>query len=269
MRNFLLVCFLLFCAAIVGAADISTVSAARQTAMGDVPALQTGVWALFDNPAGTITTKSWEAGFCHHSIYHTSGLSMQMAAAGINTHLGSFGMGVSTYGYSVFRQNRYLVNYALSLSKKLSAGVRFNFSEWRAAEGYGRSSLAFAEVGFLYLPVEGLSVGLHYFNPYEVPVSGDFGVETSTGLRAGVAYSVSGAVIALGASKWRDTPLDCTSGVELTLLKRVKIRGGIGLTEPDYALGAGLLWKHLSVDVAIRHHAILGYSPMFSLNSFF
>lgn len=269
MRNLLLL-FLHICIIVtVNAREIATTTSPRQTAMGDVPALQTGIWALFDNPAGISTIKSWEAGVCHHSLYHSSGLSEQMAGTGVSNRMGTFGVGISTFGYSVFRQNRYLFNYALTLSKKLSAGVRFNFAEWRATEGYGRSSMAFAEVGMQYYPAEGVSVGLHYFNPYGVPVSGNFDVETATGLRAGISYSVSGAVIALGASKWHNTPLDCTSGVEVTLLKKVRIRGGIGLTKPDYALGAGMLWKHLSVDVAVRHHAVLGYSPMFSLNSFF
>lgn len=268
MRNWIVIIFLLISFA-TNAAELFKVSSPRQIAMGDVPALQTGIWSVFDNPAGGSKPGQWEAGMLHHSLYRGTGLSAQAGAITYGTRLGVFGVGVATFGYPAFRQNRYAINYSIALARHLSAGVRFNYAEWRASEGYGRASMLYAEVGVLYKTDEGLSAGVYYFNPYAVPVSGDFDVETSTGVRGGVSYTVAGATIAAGASKNAIDPLEASAGVEIPVLKVVYIRGGIGLTEPDYSLGTGVKVRHLAIDAAIRHHVVLGYSPMFSLQAFF
>ena len=83
-------------------------------------------WSIFNNQAGLGWQRSYWTGVFHESRYFLNELSYTSMGGCFPVKPGTFGVGVTHFGYSQFSQSRFGLSYGMMLSKTISAGIGIN-----------------------------------------------------------------------------------------------------------------------------------------------
>ncbi len=238
---------------------------ARAAGLGNSSYALVDPWSMFNNQAGLGWQRNYWAGLYHENRYFIKELSYSSLGGCIPVKPGTFGVGLTHFGYSQFSQSRFGLSYGMMLSKNIAAGVGLNYHIVQIANGYGSSSCITAEGGIIYQPIEKITIGAHVFNPTDSRLGSDKNLSTTFGI--GLAYRPTGNVLIVlqGDDNTLSDPV-FRAGLEYCPVKNLSTR--IGVSSNPMALSFGLGWvvKSVSVDLAFSYHEVLGYTPYISLS---
>ena len=220
-----------------------------------VTALPGTPWALFLNPA--MLSGERQAAFYGIQNYRMPEL---MDASAVIVHPVSFGtlaLGHHNYGNELFSKNRTRLGYKLK-SRGLHAGLVLNYSHVSIAS-YGSKGALGVDLGIAASPAEGLWFGASANNVNRPRI----GTDLPRRLTIGFSYRMAErAVVTSDLVKDIAFPLAYRGGVEIELVEHFFARTGITTEPTTYSAGFGVaLAGKYALNLAVRHHALLSWSP--------
>jgi hypothetical protein len=263
LRNFsilflFLICFTeIFAQQNPGAKSISLASA-------DV-ALSNDAFSLFTNPSGLAQMNWIETGvFYSPSPFGVKELSNAFFAASIPTEYGSFGLGVTTYGFELYKENKFILTYANRYAKNFFYGVSLSLNHL-SIRNYGEDNALAFSLGALYY----LSPDFRFAFIAENLNKATWGKEKNqipTIYRSGISYDVLRNVslnFSLESEVGFNPSLQC--GINYDLNDYFSLRSGFANEPSKYSAGFGIHYSQFEIDYAIFTHQELGLTHQFSV----
>ncbi len=263
-----------FCCNSHAAAAGFFMAGARQAAMGNAAVAIYDPWAISHNQAGITGITAITAGLDSENRFLLPEMTAVSASCLIPTPRGSWGVIVSMFGSTAYKEGKAGITYARRFGQKLSAAAQLSYLTWSIGDGYGRTATLAAEFGIIYELLPNLRIGSHLFNPGRSSVTTHeaWGIteEAPVILRTGLSYTLSkNVLINLEAEKdIRHDPV-ARIGVEYRISDTFVVRTGLSTNPMKNAFGAGVVLGRLHLDIASTYHHLLGYSPRASISYVF
>ncbi|MBL4625100.1 MAG: hypothetical protein JKY42_08180 [Flavobacteriales bacterium] len=239
----------------------------RSAAMGNSSVMLQDRWSIHHNQAGLAWLEKKSVGVYYESRYTTSQLGLQGGAFILPTEAaGTFGLSISTFGYSLYNETKIGLAYARKLSPMFSVGIQLDYFSIGIGENYGRVGAFSGEIGVLAVLTDNLTVGAHLFNPSRTRIAQYNDEHLPTILRFGASYKFSDKVLMTGEmEKDIDQKPVFKSGLEYNISEPIFIRAGIASNPFVSSFGVGVRLKGFEFDIATSFHSVLGYTPQLSL----
>lgn len=238
---------------------------ARSNALGGTGLTLADPFSLFNNQAAMAFVKDISIGLFTERRFMMSELSYSAGGVTLPTKSGVFGINVSYAGFDVYNEKKAGLSYARLFSKKISAGIQFDYLGTSIAE-YGNGSTFTFEAGLLVKITDKFSTGAHVFNPVRVN-SGFIDEKVPTTLKLGVSYEPSDKVwLSAEAKKNIDQSPQFCAGLEYRVIDALHLRAGFETNPGLYSFGVGINVQQLKIDLATTYHQVLGVSPQLSIS---
>lgn len=253
------VLLLSFIISIPSVTEAQTVLGARAVGLSQaVTAVPDYEWSVFYNPA-LMSAEGSHASFFSIRYYGLSELSDYAIAGTHATSFGTFGVGLHTYGFDLFRESRYRIAY-MNEFYNVRMGIVANMTHY-AIERYGSAAGFTADLGIAYPIVEGLWLGARATNLNRGTI-GEVEEELPREFSIGLSYELSDrALFVSDLVKDVQFPFSYRGAVEVTIIDILRARAGV-TTEPlTYSLGIGYVSSIIRADIAMQRHEFLGWSP--------
>ncbi len=228
-------------------------------------ALSNDVFSLFTNPSG-LSQLNWIEGgvFYSPSPFGEKELSNAFFAASIPTKYGSFGLGVTTYGFELYKENKFILTYANRYAKNFFYGVSLSLNHL-SIRNYGEDNALSFSLGALYYvsPVFRFAFIAENLN------KASWGKEKNqipTIYKSGISYDVLQNVslnFSLESEVGFNPSLQC--GINYDLNDYFSLRSGFANEPSKYSAGFGIHYSQFEIDYAIFTHQELGLTHQFSV----
>ncbi|MDR2835800.1 MAG: hypothetical protein LBV69_06330 [Bacteroidales bacterium] len=241
---------------------------ARSSGMGKAGVTLSDIWAVFNNPAGTSDINGYAVGAFYENRFLMKETGYAALAFSCPLFSGNINFGATYFGYSLFSQNKIALGYSQQLFRNFSMGLQINYFSTRQGEYYGNFNGLTFDLGFLYKPIEGLSLGGYVFNPINVGYFENSKIKMPLALKFGISYLFSKKLllaVETGKAINGYIPIFKT-GIEYTLRNIFVFRGGFSVKPVEFSAGFGYKNEHLHVDIAYSYHQILGSTPKLSVS---
>lgn len=266
MRFYLLhLLLLLSCGAVQAQHPLFDGGARAVGLAGASTALQDDVWAS-GNSAGWSTVTGRGVSLFASQAFGLAALRVGAFTYAEPTAVGTFAVGVRTYGFEAYRNTRFTAGFAraftLATSRSVHGGLALRYHHV-GIEGYGRAGALSVSVGSLVDVLPGLSFGFHAAN-VNVPAyrrRDELERSLALGMRFAPAASVHLYVDAVKDVRF---PVSYRFGLESRPADPLALRVGVSTGPAVLAAGAGLFLHPLVIDLAAQHHRDLGWSPALS-----
>jgi hypothetical protein len=242
---------------------------ARAVATGNAAtALEGDAWG-HANPATPATLSRRMAGFFGSQAYGLSELRLVAAQIVQPTRAGTFSLHARSFGFEAFRENHFSVGYARAVysgaSRPLHAGVRARLYHFRVA-GYGSASTVGLSAGALVAVLPGVHFGFSATNFNAPKIHGV--EEVPRTLSLGIGYRADETFLLL-VDVLKDVrfPVTVRGGAEWLPVPALALRAGTSTAPSRLTCGAGVRLGHLTADVALERHDVLGWSPAISMSA--
>jgi hypothetical protein len=267
---FLFVLAILFSCQSKAANDPPPAIGARAVALGYAyQGIRGDYWSLYHNPAGIAGVEKMTAGAYVVRRFNLKELTSGSAGLVLPFLEGehTLGLDMTTFGFSVYRENRIGLTYATTLLDKVSLGVKLNYASLAIAN-YGSESSLYVDVGVNAKISSQLSFGFSATNVNRAKLGQDPAAEAlPTVVTAGLAYQPSDRVLLVAdVQKDVDHPLSVRGGLEYYLNDFVIARIGVSNEPLSWQMGLGLVKDAMQIDFAFGYTDRLGYSPHISLS---
>ncbi len=240
---------------------------ARPAGMANAALSFTDVWSMYHNQAGLAYIDGVAAGAFYENRFLLKEFNYSGLAAAMPLGNGAIGVSYSGFGFSVYRESKTGIAYAMKLAKTLSASVQLNYQTTRInADNYGSTSNITAELGVRMDVSQKVVVAAHVYNPLKAKLN-DFNDERlPTILRLGMAYQISDdLLVALETEKDIDQKALFRGGIEYKPADILYLRVGASNQPNLLSFGIGLAFDSFRFDLAASYHSLLGYAPQASL----
>lgn len=240
---------------------------ARSAAMGGASVCLDDFWSLHNNQAGLASYKQMAVGIYGENRFMMKELSqgafgfvMPVQKAGV------FGVNYNYFGYSLYRESKLGLAYAMAFSDKISGGIQLDYINTHQGEDYGNANIFTFELGMRATLIKNLVLGVHVFNPIHAKVS-KYGTDRVPVIfKGGLSYSFSDkAIVAVETEKDLNQNARFKAGVEYHVVKPVYLRVGIGTSPYSNSFGIGMVLGNFQADISASRHQILGFSPQISM----
>jgi hypothetical protein len=239
---------------------------ARSSAMGNASVSLSDVWSAHHNQAGLGFERNVSAGVYYENRFLLKELALKGVVVSLPVKAGTFGLCVTNFGYSLYKENKYSLSFAKAFGDKLSIGVAMDYLTTKIAEGYGSKGLLAAEIGIQSKPIKGLTIGAHVFNPTRAKIAEYNNERLPTILRLGVDYNFSDKIIlAVETEKDISQKAIFKAGLEYKAVKEFYLRLGIATNPTLSSFGFGLNLKNFKIDFSANYHQTLGVVPQLGL----
>ncbi|HEX8516075.1 MAG TPA: hypothetical protein VF868_07735 [Bacteroidia bacterium] len=239
----------------------------RSAALGNASVSFSDVWSAHHNQAGLGFLKEISAGVSYENRFLVKEISVRGGAAALPFKAGTFGLGITNFGYAQYSENKYSLSFAKAFGDKFSAAIAMDYLSTKIAEGYGTRGTLAAEAGILAKPIKGLSIGAHVYNPTRSKLSAYDDERLPTIIRLGADYLFSDKVrLAAEAQKDIRHKAEFKAGIEYLPVKELYLRIGVSTNPTLSTFGFGLNLKNLKIDIAASYHQVLGISPQLGLS---
>lgn len=238
---------------------------ARSSGLGSASVSLSDLWSVQNNQAGLGFLKNTSAGVYYQNQFMLKELGTKAFAFAAPGKHGTLGVCVSSFGYSLFSQNKYGLGFGKAFGKNISAGVMMDYIETSIAE-YGKKGSLVAEAGIQAKPMKELTIGMHVFNPTRTKLAGYNEERIPTVMRLGADYKFSDKVfVAIETEKDMDKKAMFKAGLEYKPVKELYLRAGISTNPALNCFGLGLELKHFKLDLSSTYHSTFGFSPQVGL----
>jgi hypothetical protein len=223
-------------------------------------------WSVFGNQAGLAGIEKTVIAGSFQNRFLVNELSTQTGLLVIPVQSSAFAFSFLQFGKNPFRQEKFGLSYARSISPQLKFGVQFNYYRIFLPEDNRSAGTTGLELGFQYLLSNRLVLGLHLLNPYTTSIqtlSGSYKYPSAINL--GTAYKLSDS-FNLMAELENDFSkhLILRTAMEYIILEKLFLRMGISGKPYQLSGGIGFQVKKLSIDLATSYNQYLGNSPSVS-----
>ena len=265
--------FLLFALTIFNSAKASNENfpiGARSSALGNASVSLSDVWSAHHNQAGLGFVRNFSAGVYYENRFLLKELSIKALALVLPVKAGTFGMCITSFGYSLYNENKYSLSFSKTFGDKLSAGIAMDCLSTKIAEGYKSKNVFAAEVGIQAKPLKYLTIGAHLFNPTRAKLADYNDERIPTIFRLGADYNFSDKVkLAIETEKDISEKAVFKAGIEYQAMKEFYLRVGINTNPTLSSFGFGINLKNFKIDISANYHQIVGISPQLSLTYVF
>lgn len=236
---------------------------ARHTAMANASAALTGLDAIGGNPAGISSLNRPSFSLSAEKEWWSVPLQAH-AALVVPSALAHIGLLGGTYqAGSDYRAIQMAGVLSRRLGNRFSLGVRLQYQHQFFLPLDESVAGISADVGVQYELRPDWMWGFELVNPLALNIPGTGPLQ---GLRLGTRYSFSSqTLIALQVAYATGGEADLAVGLEYELLSWLRLRGGVSVNPFLHYSGAGLAFKRLTIDGAVRVHPQLGMSPQIRL----
>lgn len=231
---------------------------ARQIALSNSDAaIDADVFSAFNNPACLSGVTDRELGaFYSPSPFGLKELSNAAAAYTEPLPIGTLSAGVSTFGFSLYRKNNFVLAYAVKVPG-MSLGLCLNLHNL-TIRNYGSDNSLVLNPGILIPLIRELNWGFSVQNILNASIGQESG-QIPRVIFSGFSYKPYRTIMLNAAvEKVTGSPLSVRAGIEYDIIKYISLRVGIS-TEPDrFSAGAGINYSFLKFDYAVFTHQDLG-----------
>jgi hypothetical protein len=239
---------------------------AKQTALSNSDAaMSNDVFALFNNPAGIASLAEREFG----AFYSPSPFGLKELANGYICFnqpftFGSFALGLSTYGFELYKENKITLCFSKKFFNDYLAGISVNYLNV-SIKNYGSSGTLIFNAGFLCPVDKDLYWGV-YINNFTRASIGSDNDQLPVVLNTGFCFMpIDKLYLNAAVEKDIDYNPSLRFGVEYTIIDLLSLRSGFS-TEPDsFSAGVGINYSRFNLDYAIISHPDLGFTHQFGI----
>ncbi len=221
-------------------------------------ALGDDAFSLFTNPSGLAQINWTEGGFFYsHSPFGMKELSNAFLASTIPTEYGSFAFGVSTYGFQLYRENKFVLAYANRYANNFFYGLSFSLNHL-SIKNYGEDNAITFSFGTLYYLSPNLRIAFSTDNLNKAT----WGTEKNQipmVYRSGISYDVLNEVslnIAVENEVGFNPSMQC--GINYNINEYFALRSGFANEPAKYCAGFGINYSQFEIDYGIFTHQELG-----------
>lgn len=240
---------------------------ARIAGMGNAGITLVDLWSIRHNQAGLAGLDKPIAGLYYQQHWLSSELGMQGLAFALPLGNGTIAASGSSFGYDLYREQKFGLAYAMRFGDDLRVGVQMDYLNLQLGEGYGSTSAVTVELGVQARLTEDLWIGAHLYNPNQASLSTDPEDRAPTLLRVGMGYTFNDKVVmTLEAEKDIDMPERYHVGMEYNPVKALYLRAGVSTGEVQSHFGVGVRAGPVDIDLAVSVQSQLGTTPMLNLN---
>ena len=238
---------------------------ARASGMGGASVIMPGVWANFGNQANLALLTRTSIGIHHEFRFGLRELSATSIAFAKPAANGTFGLCYSVFGYSGFRQSKAGLSYSLRLFKGIAAGIQLDYLNIFSPDNSRANACTF-ELGILADLNKEFKLAVHIFNPANIHYNGKNGEAIPPEIKMGLGYKPieSLTIIIQTDEKLGGSPV-FRAGIEFGLGRILLLRTGISSNPWENSFGLGIKLKNVKIDISVRRHPILGFSPACSI----
>jgi hypothetical protein len=193
--------------------------------------------------------------------FSLSNLNLFSFSGGFKTRMGAFALHGNYFGMGLFNQSQFSLGYGMALSKKIDAGVQFNYYSLRQGNGYGNTSSINASAGAIFHLTDKVHAGINIYNPVgskwnkadkKIPSQYTFGL----GYEASDKLFVSAEAV-----KEENLPAGVNAGIQYKFHPQFFARAGISSATNSYYASVGFVLPAFRMDIAASYQSPLGVSP--------
>lgn len=238
---------------------------ARSNSLANAVVADVNVWSFFHNPGALGYLKNASIGASYENRYLLKELQHQAivyAQPLKNGKAGVLSVGVQSFGFKVYRSNRFGLGYALKLHEKVAMGVQLNYQDvW--IQNYDYVGTVTAEIGLLSKITKNLSLGFSVMNINHARISRIPDNRFGTFFRLGLKYEFSNIVgITAEVEKEIRSKIRPKIGLEYQMIKGFFLRLGAAYNPAEITFGIGYKFKfRLQLDAGSAWRQHLGWSP--------
>ncbi len=238
---------------------------ARQRAFGGAfVGLSDDVFSIFYNPAGLSNLKNVQVSvFYSPQMFGLSELSNGAVAGMVPTDIGNFGLGITNYGFELYRELAFTLSYSRMISEA-NFGVNLNYQNV-TIKNYGSTGVVGFDIGF-FVPVHRqVKIGLSATN-LNSPTVGASNEQLARTFSLGASYQpIQELALMLDYVKEIKQPASPRFGFEYWLVESVALRAGISDEPTSYSTGIGVRYLMLEVDYTFFTHQEFGLTHQASI----
>lgn len=184
-----------------------------------------------------------------------------------------FAVGITHSGIDNYSESSVGLALAKRLTRKLSAGLLFNYFTFNLPESETSKGSFQLDGGLAYKYSDILFLGFHVRNIISTPCSTfQYHITFPMLLRAGATCLLTEKIMLsteidfeTNTGVEKKVGINLRFGMEYLLHENFFLRGGLSTKPFQHTAGFGYRWKSCQLDFALVHHEILGYTPIFSL----
>jgi len=255
--------FMSFLAEVAAGQSASVAIGGRTTAMGNASASLKDNWAIYNNPAGAAKLKHISLNTSSDIYPALTGANRVAAVAVLPSKAGTFSAGAFRFGDKLYSEYFLSAGYCHSLGLA-SMGVRLDLIQYRT-EGFDPAMALGVSIGTVADITDHLSLGgyVSNINRPRLPDGTPLPVRMATGFE----FRPTEKVAVCGEIE-KDVAYAPTfkAGMELSPLKKVKLRSGFNLYPNAAFAGIGLTSWNAGIDYSLCWRPSLGYAHQASLS---
>lgn len=238
----------------------------RATALGGFSTTLSDLWSTNNNQAGLGFVNELSAGIYFENRFLLKETSYKAGAFVLPLKAGTFGLSITSFGYSAYSENKAGLSYGIKLAEKIAVGVQLNYLNNRLTGDYGQSNTFTAALGVIANLTKELSIGAHVYNPNRTKLADYNNERVPTIMKLGLDYKFTDKVF-LGVEAEKDINFDpvVKVGIEYHAIDILYLRGGISTNPTMSSFGFGLKFKDFKLDFSSSFHQTLGLTPSVSL----
>ena len=240
---------------------------ARATALSNAFVSVSDIWSTFHNQAGLAGLESFSAGVFYESRFMVNELSHVAGSLVVPVKAGTFGVSFSQFGKGTYKEHKFGLAFAKSLTKRINAAIQLDYLSERYPENEHASGFATFEAGFVYAATDELFLGAHIFNPIQGGIKTHEGLQNMPAVyRIGGHYQFPKMVLLIfEAEKNTENPFIFKSGLEFSPVKNLALRFGVLGKPVSYTAGIGFQTGKIVTDIGFSYHGNLGLTPSVSI----
>ncbi|MBL7818128.1 MAG: hypothetical protein JNL70_24170 [Saprospiraceae bacterium] len=242
------------------------VEGANSKAMGGIGVMFQGAKAIFQNPAGLITTSEPTLIAASEIRQGLKELRPMAFAAILPAQSAVFGMVYQTFHFEDYRESKLGLAYSRRMTSNFNIGLQLDYLRLRINE-YGVVNLLTFEIGSNVLITKDLMLSAYVFNPVAVRIN-ETEERTPSVFRLGLGYQLNTKVsLCLETEKDIYFAPSYKFGLAYQTTESINIRCGFRTQPTVFSLGIDYrIGKRASIDMALSNHTYLGATPAINLN---
>ncbi len=222
-------------------------------------------WAVYYNPAGLASLQSFETSvFVIPQQFGLSQLRTISLAAAVPTNLGTFALGVSQFGFELYRETQVSLGIGETIDWGVSGGLTANLFHISLGD-YGSTQSATVDIGLLAHFQEQVTLGFSYKNLLGATV-GSQKDRLPQVFSFGTSYTpVNNFLLTLELEKDIRYPAIIKAGAEQTILDLLSIRAGVSNNPDKFSGGMAVRYSQFEFAYAGYSHPQLGWTHQLEL----
>lgn len=266
MKKIITVITVVFSINYLFATNGNDVVGSRSISLGGYSTTLSDAWSTNNNQAGLGLVNELSGGIYYENRFLLKETSYKAGTFVLPLKKGTFGLSITSFGYSAYSENKAGLSYGIKLAEKVAVGVQLNYLNHRLSADYGQSNTFTAALGVIASLTKELTVGAHVYNPSRTKLASYNNERVPTIMKLGLDYKFSDKVfLAVEAEKDINFSPILKVGVEYQAIEMLYLRGGISTNPTQSSFGFGLKFTQFKIDLSSSFHQTLGLTPTVSL----